>query len=253
MSVLVDFDFRAIAREGARYDDIAMRQLPFAAAKSLTQSAKQATDKDIPAEMDRVFDRPTRYTKRVLAFLPATKKKLQAEILPRSFAGKGNVAWDYLDPEVVGGLRKPKRSEKRLKAVLGQDVFLLPATGVRLDAAGNLSRGTMVKVLSGLGALGDQSATKASAKRAKRKIAAHGKKNNNSPYFIGRDLQTGKPRAIYELKSKGKVKPVMIITRKPPRYQPRFNFEATVQRSITRSLPSTFNRNLAEAIRTARP
>lgn len=259
MTFGVEYDFSALKHHGKFLDDVARRQLPFAAAKSLTQSAKQAVQDDIPAEMRRVFDRPTKYTQRVLAFLPATKSKLRAEILPRSFAGKGNVAWEYLNPEVTGGARKAKRSEKRLQAVLGEQVFLTPGRGVKLDSSGNISRAQWTKIMSGLGALGDQSATKKSAKRSKRLVASHGGINGskrritNSQYFIGRSKKSGKPIAVYQLKRKGKVEPVMLISRKRPTYKARFNFAATVERSIQRSLPRLFEKNLDAAIRTARP
>ncbi len=258
MSFTVTYDFAALKHHGAFLDDVALRQLPFAAAKSLTQAAKKAVQDDIPAGMRRDFDRPTKYTQRVLAFLPATKKKLQAEILPRSFAGKGNVAWNYLNPEVVGGARKAKRSEARLRAVLGQQVFLTPARGAKLDSAGNISRAQWTKIMSGLGALGDQSATKKSAKRSKRLTASHGgingskRRTTHSQYFIGRAKKGRKPIAIYELKGKGKVVPVMAISTKPPHYKPRFNFAVTVERSVASSLPGLFEKNLDAAIATAR-
>lgn len=249
MTFAVDYDFTALKHHGKFLDEVARRQLPFAAAKSLTQSAKHAVQDDIPAEMRRAFDRPTKYTQRVLAFLPATKSKLRAEILPRSFAGKGNVAWEYLNPEVAGGARQAKRSEKRLRAVLGEQVFLTPGRGAKLDSAGNISRAQWTKIMSGLGALGDQSATKKSAKRSKRLVA---NRKTQSQYFIGRSKKSGKPIAVYELKRKGKVEPVMLISRKAPHYKARFNFALTVERSVQRSLPRLFEQNLDAALRTAR-
>lgn len=258
----VTFDFGEVARFGGTLDAVAQRQLPFAIARTLTASAKKAVADDLPAAMKSAFDKPTPYTLRVLAFLPATKTKLQAQILPRAFAGKGNVAWQYLDPEVVGAPRGAKRGEKRLQALLGGPAFLIPAKGTKLDSYGNVSRGQMVKILSGLGALIDraQNATAKSAKRSKRLVARHGKRRNNSQYFVGRSRSTskrvslakGKPIAIYELKGKGRVVPVLVISPRPPKYRPRFAFGPVVARSVAASMPAFFATYLEDAVRTAR-
>ena len=263
----VRFDFDDARRYAATLGTIADRQLPFALAKTLTQGAKQAVTADLPAAMKSSFDKPTPYTLRVLAFLPATKTKLHAEILPRAFAGKGNVAWKYLDPEVVGGARDAKRSEQRLKALLGEPVFLIPAKGAKLDSYGNVSKGQMTKILSGLGAMLDpaQNAT-ARSTRKKKLLMSHGGINGSkrrvtkSPYFVVRSkssgkrksLSEGRPIAIYQLRGKGRVEPVLIISRRPPNYRPRFAFGPVVQKSMQASLPRLFVQNLEAAIRTAR-
>lgn len=248
----VTFDFEDATRYARTLGTIAEKQLPFAIAKTLTLSAKKAVTVDLPAEMKRAFDKPTPYTLRALAYLPATKSNLQAQILPRAFAGKGNIAWEYLDPEVVGGPRGGKSSEKRLQALLGQPVFLIPAKGAKLDSYGNISRGQMTKILSGLGAMIDpaQNATAKSARRSKRLIVSHGAKRKNSQYFIARS--SGKPVAVYELKGKGRVVPVLIISPRPPKYRPRFQFGPVIARSINASMPGLFASTLDAAIRTAR-
>jgi len=251
----VDFDFSAFEREAKALGAIAESQLPFALAKTLTQTAKAAVG-DVQGEMKRAFDRPTRYTLNVFGIIPATKQKLQAEILPRSFAGKGNIAWEYLDPEVIGGPRKPKRFEKRLQYKVPGTSFLVPGKAAKLDASGNMSRGQITKILSGIGALGDQSATRQSAKRSKRLLVSHGGINGserritNSDYFIAKARKSGKPLAIYQLQSRGRVVPVMIFTRRPA-YKKRFNFAPAIERSVRATMPALFTRNLTDAIATA--
>ncbi|MDP1628845.1 hypothetical protein [Parvibaculum sp.] len=258
MSFGVTFDIRSLDAFGRKLEGVAAKQLPFAMAKTLTQTAKHAASEDVPAAMKRAFDRPTRYTLNAFAILPATKTKLRAEILPRAFAGKGNIAWEYLDPEVSGGARDAKRGEKRLSATLGQRVYLVPAKGTKLDKSGNVSKATMVKVLSGLGALGDQSATKASAKRAKRKVVSHGgingskRRGTNSEFFVGRSKSGRKPIAIYQFKGRDKVVPVLAIVTKQPSYKPRLAFGPVIDKSVRTHMPRFFERNLEDAIRTAR-
>ena len=258
MSFDVTFDLRALEAFGRKLDGVAGKQLPFAMAKTLTQTAKQAASEDVPAAMKRAFDRPTRFTLNAFAILPATKTKLRAEILPRAFAGKGNVAWEYLDPEVSGGVRDAKRSEKRLSSVLGQRVYLVPGKGAKLDKSGNISRATWTKVMSGIGALGDQSATARSAKRSKRKVVSHGGINGskrrvtNSEFFVGRSKQGRKPIAIYRFKGKGKVEPVFAIASRAPSYKPRLAFGPIIEKSVRTHMPRFFERNLEDAIRTAR-
>ncbi|MDF5999583.1 hypothetical protein P4050_14390 [Pseudomonas aeruginosa] len=48
-----------------------------------------------------------------------------------------------------------KASERNLRArgILPAGMFVVPAEGARLDQYGNMSRGQMIQILSGLGAL----------------------------------------------------------------------------------------------------
>lgn len=144
------------------------RQIPFALASALTASAQKVREAE-KAEMQAVFDRPTRFTLNSLFVDRATKTRPMAIVYfkqPRS-GGK-----HYLLPQVYGGVRPQKRFEKRLEnaGLLPRGWVTRPGKGARLDSSGNMSRGQINQVLSVLQAQGDSysNTTKRSAKRARK-------------------------------------------------------------------------------------
>lgn len=72
-------------------------QIPFAAVVAMTRTAQAVRDVQL-TEMRRVFDRPTPYTMNSLFVQPATKRRPQAAVGFKEFAGKGTPAWKYLGP-----------------------------------------------------------------------------------------------------------------------------------------------------------
>lgn len=252
----MDLDVREIERMARDMGDMAERQLPFARVMTATRLAKIAVDVLKTEQMPEDFDNPVRWTLNAFRVKPATKKDPRAEVAPRAFGNKsGATAWDYLETQASGGKRDRKRFEKRLAGQFGR-VWAVPARGVKLNKAGNISKGEITKILSGIGALGDQSATAASAKRNKaRKVVRHGKKTTNSPYFVGRKRAGGR-QTIYQLKKTGKsvkegrVVPVLNILRRAPTYSDRFDFEGSVRRSFDRNLNPVFQRAMQDALRT---
>ena len=101
-------------------------------------------------EMRHAFDRPTPYTLSSIRLDKATASKLVAEIGPRLEAGKGTPASKYLGPEIWGGERNEKRSERALQrtGILPQGMYTVPGQGAKLDAYGNITRGTYQQILS---------------------------------------------------------------------------------------------------------
>jgi len=189
-------------------------QIPFATALALTDTAK-----DIKAEHVRllplVFDRPTRFTMNSLMVTPATKYKLQATV----FFKENNTqkyGKHYLMPQVQGGGRPHKRFEYWLiqHGLMMSDEYAVPARGLKLNAFGNISSGTIVQILSQLAASPDatQWETKTSRKRAG---------SSRARYFApqqGSNLHRGIWRRLGK-----KVEPVLIFV-KSVRYEVRYRF-----------------------------
>lgn len=253
MSIYVDLDLEPIEAYARSLGRLAEKQFPFAAARALNDAGKKAIKEDLPKEMRRVFDEPTKFTQNGFFTSRATKQDLRIEIRPREFAGKGTAAFKYLEPEIEGGGRVQKRSEKRLSALVGRKVYLLPGKAAKLNKHGNLTGSQMVKILSRVGALSDQSL----GKRGRRKITAAKKLVNHgsrakSDHFIARSRKSGQPFAIYRYRKKGVVEPVLYLTTRQPRYKAIFQFAPVLDRAVAEHLPTFFQQRLDEAILTAR-
>src|SRR5579864_8102126 len=102
-------------------------QLPFATAKTLTQTAK-LVQTSITAELPSIFDRPTPFTQRALAIKPARKTDLTAEVNLRPIQAA------YLALEETGGERLPKKT-----------ALVLP-TDIQLNPYGNIPRGALQRL-----------------------------------------------------------------------------------------------------------
>lgn len=91
-----------------------LSELSFATSKALNLKAKEVKA-EVRKEMPGVFDRPTLFTLNSVFMWLATKKYLSAEVCLKDFAPKGTPAVDYLVPQVYGGPRRKKRSERWLQ------------------------------------------------------------------------------------------------------------------------------------------
>lgn len=152
---------------GRKLNEIEKRQLPFATSVALNRTAADVKAAEVKA-MKADFDRPTRFTLNSLFIKPAKKNRLEAIVWVKDYASKAVPPTRWLLPEVMGGNRAPKRSESLLsaKGILPSGKALLPGKGIRLDGHGNVSRGMMQKILSGLGAQGDKHANSTDSKRS---------------------------------------------------------------------------------------
>ena len=108
-----------LARMKRLLTDFERRQWPFAAARALTATA-QAAQVDTTRGMASAFDRPTPFTERAIAVLPATKTTLTAEVFVRPVQAR------YLGLQEQGGTRQPKRRA------------LVTPAGIRLNKFGNI-------------------------------------------------------------------------------------------------------------------
>lgn len=203
----------------------AQKQARYAAMRALNDTAF-AIKKAEEAEIDRVFDKPTPFTRRAVAVRKATKLDLTAEVFLRPAQAR------YLREHIEGGPRRQKPSERRLsqdaKAPSG---YWVPGPGVRLNAYGNLSLAQIKAITAKLNKAGRYAGS----------------------VFYGRpgpDLPTG----IWARKGrhgKGGIVPLLLQVSQP-RYRKRFHFYGVGKRVAGAEFGRLFNQALAEALRTAR-
>jgi len=210
--------------------DVPARVLPYAVSTALTRTAQRAAKEDLPAEMRRVFDRPTPYTLNSLFVKPSTAFTLSARVMVKDTAGTGVVPEKFLQPEVEGGGRGQKGMEKALRyaGILRSGERVVPSHDMKLDAFGNVPGARVRSILA--------SVEKPGGKKAR---GAKG-----SGIFAG---QIGKTRGIWERSGKGKarkVTPLFIFTQAQPQYRSRLDFAGVVERVADKHFRNEFSKAL---------
>ena len=182
--------------------------------------------KMLQAEAGSVFDRPTRFTLNAFRLLRAKPSAPEAVVWvkdEKDGAGGGQAPEAWFSPQVYGGERRVKRSEYRLReqGILPSGMFLAPGPGARLDAYGNMSRGHMQQILSGLAA-DNASGSTIVATQSKRSL----KKGHAQAFFV---IKRGK-RPIGIAERRGKNMSVVLLFVRQPDYSARFDFSRVVRR-----------------------
>lgn len=234
--------------------DVPVGVLPYAAATALTRTARDG-QKAIIAAMPRVFDRPTRYTLNATRLVPATKDSLTATVAVKDQgSGNGTRPESYLLPEVEGGRRSEKRFERALRysGVLARGQYAIPARGLKLDAAGNVSASTSREILAALKGVRAASATRdyATGKRLRK-----GRVLNND-LFIGRPNDgwgpNAKPRSkspegIYRREGR-RLRLLFVLTNQAPAYGRRLDFDGVVAQVVRERFAAEFERAATDII-----
>jgi hypothetical protein len=242
-----------------KLSDLKQRQIPFALAKALTRTAI-AVSKREQQEITRVFDRPTPFTVNSVYVIAATKQNLTAIVRIKDEASKGVSPAKYLRAEIFGGPRGMKASESLLRrsGLLGANEFMVPSNYIQLDAYGNVPKGTMTNVLSGVKAylaLGfNQNRTKAWKR---------GKIGKAGPWVGGYFVvsrKTGQlrrhsrplPNGIWQrARDNDSIKPLFFFVRQPF-YLQRFKFYEIATQVVQEQFDRIFAQSLEDALRTAR-
>ncbi|MGS1109127.1 hypothetical protein ACVCNH_22925 [Achromobacter anxifer] len=252
--------------EGVDFYGQVQRQLPYATALALNRVGQHVLDAlaQVTAE---VFDRPTPYTMRALRLVRATKDNLVATVDYRDAAGKGISADKYLPPQVLGGGRRLKRSERALARVgLPTGAFTVPAAAAEMDAYGNMSRGQVVRLLSYLQAFGEQGYRANSTPRSRARTAKVGRspegyrRINGVQYFVsrGKGSMSGNreqhlPAGVWRKTGThgADVKPVLLAVAQPT-YTQRFPFYETAEAVYGERYDAEFSTALDLTLSTAR-
>lgn len=228
----------------------AAKQIKFATAVALTRTAQKVKEAQ-EREMRDVFDRPTPYTMSSLYMSPATKAKLTAVVWLKDFAAKATPASKYLLPQIVGGTRKPKRFERALQAIgaLPPGHRVVPGSGAKLDAFGNISPAQIVQILSYFKAFPEAGYKANMTDKRRTKLARGSKKAQGFSYFVGRPgdrLPLGVWQRVRFARGTA-IKPVMIFV-PTTTYQAIFDFQYVAKTVISREFDKQFQRAFDEAM-----
>lgn len=205
--------------------------VPKAAAAALNDTAFGGR-RDAQEEMKQVFDRPTRWTLNAPWVEKARSSNLVSVVNLQGKAYKSTDAYAYLNPQIEGGPRPAKRSEKLLRArgILPPDMFIVPGTGARMDSHGNMSRGQMQQILA--------------------QVRAHFDPHQRTPQGRGTEyfhaILAG-TNGIWRRRAGGVV-PVLVFV-KQPQYRARFRFYDVVERSVERNWRRNFEQQISVRLR----
>lgn len=132
--------------------DSMSRQVPFATARAITQTAKSVENK-LQASMAGAFKSPSPYVKRSTFATVATKVNLSSTVGIKDQKPSGGTAPAVLLKEhFSGGVRGNKPFEKALLSLgaMPQGYRAMPGKGMKLDAYGNPNRREIGEMLGSL-------------------------------------------------------------------------------------------------------
>lgn len=229
----------------------AEKQIRFATARALTQTAKKA-EKAIIEEMKRKFDRPTPYTLRSTFVKPATRDNLVSVvgIKDRSLAKSAAVPDELLAHEFKGGGRIWKSLEAYLARAgyIVSGEFVVPGAGARLDRYGNMSRGQVQQILSQLRLGLDPYSWKSKSARSKANV----KKAGRIFWARGTVRDAHLPRGAWiDMGAPVGLRPLLVVTRKP-NYRQRVDIARITAKTVADTWDETFARSLEDAFATTR-
>ncbi|EOG3619363.1 hypothetical protein ACK9U2_001198 [Pseudomonas putida] len=212
IDIKLDIDSVPLVRE---ISDIQRKQIPYALMLAQTRLATNRIKPGITEVMGQRVDRPTPTTMRSLFARAATKSR-GAMVWFKDSWTTGIPADAYLQQAVQGGARPHKRFEKSLIAqgLMKAGQYALPNPGL-LNHYGNVSRGTMTRILSGLGAAEGGRGYQANASGSKRSK----RKGNAERYFAG---TVGDESGVWERQTSAfgdGVKPLFLYSKGAPQYR----------------------------------
>ena len=190
-------------------------------------------------EMRRVFDNPRPYTLNAIYPRYAGKRGniMQAGIAFREFGVKGTPAYKYLTPQIKGGPRRLKRSEKALQGigVLPSGSFTVQGRNFEKDANGDIPGAQYTRMLAELGVQG----VGLGGPKPQRKARTKGDRQ----FFLMRRRSDDRPFAIAE--KRGDQAVIMLVFTGMPNYKPRYDFYGVASKQVQISFPKHFNRVFA--------
>lgn len=233
----------------AGMQELEQKHLPFVLALTATRLAQRVKKGELKVMRDRL-DRPTPTTLNSLFVKMATTKGGAAEVYFKDSWASGIPADTYLQQAVSGGVRPHKRFEKALiaRGLMRSTEYAVP-TAPFMNQYGNVSRGTMLKILSGLGAAETGRGYQANASGS-----ARSKRKGNADRFFSGDVDG--TRGVWERKTMGMgdaVRPVFVFSSSAPRYRTIFPFFKIAENIVKANYPAEFADAFAQAMATAKP
>lgn len=127
VAISVRADVKQLQRQ---LDVLAKQQIPFATMLAVNATAARVVKEETDA-LDKVFDRPTPFTKRAFTMIRARKSNLTAMVYAREIQAR------YLEPSEVGGPQ-----------YLGSGKKIRTPVDIKLDSYGNIPRGAIQRALA---------------------------------------------------------------------------------------------------------
>jgi hypothetical protein len=251
-----------LLRVASQFEALARTGLIAGAVRAINTVANEILQAE-RAEMAKSFDRPTPYTLNSMWVKYANATQPSAFVRFKDATSKGTTADKYLRPQVLGGDRNAKRFESALRriGVLYPSEYVVPASGAKLDAYGNISRAQIVQVLAYLQAFGESGFKANTTAKGKTRLAKDSKRTGRRgiEYFVSRgrgnwfgggSWKQGReqhlPRGVYSRTRFGfgtAVKPIFLFV-KSVSYRPRLDFYGVANRIAVQRLPQEMRREI---------
>jgi hypothetical protein len=238
----ITFDDSQLTALGDRAALLTDRNLRFAIAQAMTDSAKEA-QAHLKAVTPRFVDRPTPFTTNSTYVRFANPSRLTAEV---GFRGSGapNPSGKYLTPIARGGDRSNTRAEGVLRrgGVIKPNQYIVPLPAFRGDPYGNVPRGTYTMLLSQLkafsGDLGYLNASGSARSRRKRETAGR--------FFVVRSQKLGEgPKGIFYRAPDGdRIELAFAVLDDAPNYERRF----PINRILNDEYANAYSRNIQTSL-----
>ncbi len=222
-------------------DQLSGPQFRIAAAKAINDTAFKVR-KAMQDEMVSVFQDPTPHILRSIQFKSATAEKLEVNVQPTYYGGKGIDPQQILRAQEAGGTRRDKKSEVLLRRAgilpAGYQTALprVPFPGSD-DGRGNMRGPFLVQLISYFQAFGEQGFKANMSDKRKASLIKGTSKVSGRRYFVAYGkLRSGKTGhlapGIWAVvgKTGADVRPVLMFVRTPT-YTPRLSMERVAQKA----------------------
>lgn len=241
-----------------KLSDMGKKQVPFAAAKAITKTAKSA-EKRLQADMAGAFKSASPFVRRATFSTSATKANLTATVGLKDQKPSGGTAPAVLLKEhFTGGLRGNKPFEKALIAmgVMPGGYRAIPGSGMRLNAYGNPSREAIRRVLEVVkkGDIYDGTVNTGTSRGRQKNQAdiSYFVKRVGDNNWRSRHLDPGIYRRIDQRRGKqGAAIPVLVFV-KQAAYRKMLDMERSARDVVAREFQPNFDAAFTEAMRTAK-
>jgi hypothetical protein len=225
------------------------RKVEIATQRAMLKTAHHIREAE-KAEMQRIFDRPTRWTLGAMKVKPTAKMEVSVGILdPDGYYKRANY---YLGTQVTGGKRRQKAMEQALQqyGLMPMGWHVVPGQRAKLDSYGNHSPGEIRQILSWFDAAERWAGSTQNMRQAGRDKRIKGtRKKAGFEYFV---VAPGARRAFVRSSGKtgmhklqpgiyrrtfyglgNRIEPIMIFVRDAS-YRPRFDFERVARQTFDR-------------------
>lgn len=235
IDIKVRTNFKAVYKEMAKVQ----KQARFATAVALTRTAKDV-QKVVVKQMKIDLDNPTPFTLKGTYVKTANKKDpiMDASVGLKDHIPKGTAAAKYLNPQIYGGERNIKRSERHLKSTgkMPSTLYLVPGQALKLNKYGNVTKGTMTKIISQVKGFDE--------------VGFTANKKGTSALFVLKK-ENGKLKPGIWARKGGKVKPMLMYVKKP-HYKKKYKFFEVGNKTRDKVFKSHWNREFINAMKTAK-